>query len=79
MLHRDQKQGQSVQFDDIINAKRSYEEHHGTLSRQRNRTLSDKAITANNISMKSSRSFSLPSRWPQPDDDKERGLHLIDI
>ena len=27
--------------------------------------------------MKSSRSFSLPSRWPQPDDDKERGL--IDI
>ena len=78
MLHesnserKDQKQGQSSQFDDIINAR--------TLSRQRNRTLSDKAITANNISMKSSRSFSLPSRWPQPDDDdKERGLHLIDI
>ena len=78
MLHetnserKDQKQGQSSQFDDIINAR--------TLSRQRNRTLSDKAIIANNISMKSSRSFSLPSRWSQPDDDdKERGLHLIDI
>ena len=85
MLHdrnserKDQKRGQSLQFDDIINAKTSHEEHHGTLSRQRNRTLSENAITANTFSIKTWRSCSLPFRWPKPDDDKEPDLHLIDI
>ena len=85
MLHernserKDQKRGQSLQFDDIINAKTTHEEHHGTLSRQRNRTLSENAITANTFSIKTWRSCSLPSRWPKPDDNKESGWHLIDI
>ena len=74
---KDQKRVQSLQFDEVINAKTFREEYHGT--RNRNRTLSEKTITANTISIKTWRSCSLPSRWRQADADKEHDLRLVDI
>ena len=74
---KDQKQEKPLQFDDIINGGNKLVDHHCFLSRQRNRTVSDKTIKRDALLSKKWRSFSLASRWPKPNGDEEYTLHVV--
>ena len=84
MLHesisnrKDTKEEKPLQFDDIINGRTKLDDHHHcSLSRQLNRTVSEKTIKRDTVRGKSWKSCSLPSRSRKLNDSEECILHVV--